>query len=76
MSVISEQHANGAQRHQAKWLLTSARYDWLTSADCKVERVVLEAEDEDDSDSDAGSGGGGMQDYPAEEFPEPPQWWQ
>jgi hypothetical protein len=42
-----------------------------------VERVVLEAEDEDDSDSDAGSGGGSMQDYPAaEEFPEPPQWWQ
>lgn len=38
--------------------------------------MVLEAEDEDDTDSDAGSGGGGGQDYPAEEFPQPPQWWQ
>lgn len=37
-------------------------------------RVHMEADDVEDSDSEAGSAG--MHDYPVEEMPEPPQWWQ
>jgi hypothetical protein len=42
----------------------------------QVGRVQLEAEDVEDSDSEAGSPGGGVHDDPAEDFPDPPQWWQ
>lgn len=41
----------------------------------QVGRFHLEGEDIDDSDSEAGSGAG-MHDYPVEDMPGAPQWWQ